>query len=516
VQAFLDALGGGFALFAEPGFWLAVIIGTLFGVVVGALPGLGTTLAYALILPFTYSLDVTTTIALLMSVAVGVQYGNSIPAILVGVPGSPAAVLSVLDGFAMHKQGKTSLALGIAFVSALSGQFVSILFFAAAVIPLAAVAFHFLNPELFALYLFGIFAIVSLTGRNVLKGLMAACIGLLIAVVGLDPVNYQPRFTFDQWFLNTGLSASAAIIGFLAVSELFRQSRQAFQWGGTDAATPKIRFPKMREFKETLVPMAGGTVVGTLVGAIPGAGGTPAALISYQQAQMLSKKPSLFGKGSPEGLAANEAAQNASSSGELIPTLGLGIPASGSTTLLLAALNLNGFVPGPGLVTEFPELFAAVVGGLMGSTLFLVLTGWPMARVMLKVLTVNRTLVIVGALLTVVMGVYSLNYRIEDVVVCFACGAIGYFMLRYGYSTAAAALAVILAAGLEASLRRGLSLFDDDVVAFVSRPITAGILVLACVFLAVGVRRTITTGRAEAAEAAALAAATTSSPAKAE
>lgn len=495
MQQIVDALVGGLELFLVPSFWVAVIIGVLFGVITGALPGLGTTLAYALILPFTYGLDITTTIALLMAVTVGVQYGNSIPAILIGVPGTPAAVLTVIDGFALHKQGKTGYALGVAFVAALSGQFVSILFFAAAVVPLGALAFHFLNPELFALFVFGIVAIVSLTGKNLIKGLMAACIGLLIAIVGLDPVNFQPRFTFDFRELQSGLNASAAVIGLLAVSELLRQTRQAFQWDTGGTTRFSATFPPLRALRRTFPAMAGGTVVGTLVGAIPGAGATPAALISYQQAQIFSKKPAEFGRGSPEGIAANEAAQNASSSGELIPTLGLGIPGSGSMVLLLAALTLNGFVPGPGLVRDYPELLAAVVGGLLGATIFLVLTGWAMAKGMLKLLTIDRSLVIVAALFTVVMGVYSLNYKILDVLVCFGCGALGYFMLRYGYSTAAAALAVVLAAGLEGSLRRGLSLFDDDVFAFVGRPITAVILTLAMVFLAIGLRRTLQESR---------------------
>lgn len=503
MDQFIASLLGGFALFTVPSFWVAVVIGTLFGVIAGALPGIGTTLAYALILPFTYSLQIDTTIALLMGVTVGVQYGNSIPAILVGVPGTPAAMLTVLDGFTLHKRGDTGFALGVAFVSSIAGQMVSILFFAAAVIPLGALAFYFLSPELFALYLFGIVAIVSLTGKNLVKGLMAACIGLLVAIVGLDPVNFTPRFTFGQRPLQTGLEAAAVVIGFLAVSELLRQSRQSFQWNVGGTGRVKASFPPFRRLRPTLPAMLGGTVVGTLVGAVPGAGATPAALIAYQQAQIFSKKPEEFGKGSAEGIAANETAQNASSSGELIPTLGLGIPGSGSMVLLLAALTLNGFVPGPGMVRDYPELLAAVVGALVASTLLLLLTGWPMAKVMVRLLTINRTLVIVGALLTVSMGVYSLNYRILDVVVCFLCGALGYFMLRYGYSTAAAALAVVLAAGLEASLRRGMSLFDDDLVAFVSRPITAVILVLAGAFLVVGLRRTLQANRAAAIEAAA-------------
>lgn len=496
MNEFLTAIGSAFGILADPAIWLVVIIGAVFGVIAGALPGLGTTLAYALVLPFTFNLDITVTIVLLMSVSVGVQYGNSIPAILVGVPGTPAAALTVLDGFALHKRGESGFALAIAFVGAVSGQLVSILFFIAAIVPLAGLAYFFLQPELFGLYLFGLVAIVSLTGKNVVKGLLAVLFGLSLAIIGLDPVNFTARFTFDIPFLRNGIAPTIIVIGILAVSELLRQSRQSFQWAGTRERF-KAKFPKFAQMRPLIPAMLGGTVIGTLIGAIPGAGATPAAMIAYQNARVMSKHPEKFGKGAPDGIAANEASQNASNSGELIPTLGLGIPGSGSMVLLLAALTLNGFVPGPHLVTESPDLFYAVVAGLIGGSIFIILTGWLMARVLLRVLTINRSIVIVLALATVILGVYSLNYSILDVVICFIAGAIGYFMLRYGYSTPAAALAVVLAGGLEASLRRGLSIFGDDPVQFFGRPILLVILTLAALFLFVGIQRSVRIARLE-------------------
>jgi putative tricarboxylic transport membrane protein len=468
MDAFFGPLFGAFELLLDPQLWLVIAAGTMFGVVVGALPGLATTLAYGLILPFTFAMDVVSAVALLLSVTVGVSYGNSIPAILVGVPGTPAAVLTVLDGYKLHRQGETGLALGLAYISAAVGQIVSVLFFIAAVVPLAAIAYFFLNPEMFALYFFGIVAIISLTGKNLVKGIIAAAGGLFVGFIGLDPVNHTPRFDLGMAELRAGISVPAVIIGLLAVSELFRQTRQSFQWeaGGKVEA----RFPRWAQIKGTVPAMMIGTVVGTIVGAIPGAGGTPAALISYQQAQLISKNPELFGKGSPEGVAANEAAQNSANSGELIPTLGLGIPGSGSMVLLLAALTLHGFLGGPNLVRDAPQLLHAAVAGMLGGTLLLILTGWPIAKVLLKALTINRSLVIVLSLLTVVLGIYSINYRIFDVLVCLLAGIVGYFMMRYGYPTAAAALAVVLAAGL-------------------TRPITAIVLGLAVLFAVLGIRR---------------------------
>lgn len=491
MSAFTDPFIGAIGQLAEPSTWIYIAIGTLFGILTGALPGLATTLGYALVLPFTFQMDTVHAVTMLLSLTVGVAYGNNIPSILVGVPGTPAAVLTVMDGYELTRKGEAGLALGVAFVAANLGQLVSILFFIGAVIPLADLAYNFLHPEMFSLYVFGIIAIVSLTGKNMIKGLMAAGFGFLLATIGLDPVNWTPRFDFGIFRLRSGLSVPALLIGLLAVSELFRQARQTFNWPpATAEMRAKSKFPAFSRWKRTIPAMLGGTVIGTIVGAIPGAGGTPAALISYQQAQLFSKHPEEFGKGSIEGIAANEAAQNASSSGELIPTLGLGIPGSGSMVLLLAALTLNGFIPGPKLIEEAPELLYATVAGLMGATIFVLVFGWPMARSLHWVLTLDRSVVIVCGLATIALGIFSLNYRMFDVFICFVAGVFGYFMLRYGYSTAAAALALVLAAGLEASFRRGLTLTGNNYVEFFARPITAVVMVMSIGFLIAGLVRT--------------------------
>jgi len=496
VGAFIDPLAGALGQLTSPRMLVLIVVAVIYGVVAGALPGLGTTLAYGLVLPFTFAMESIDAVAFLLAISVAIGYGNSLPAILVGVPGTPAAVLTCLDGYALHKRGESSLALGVNYFSALVGQLISIVFFVVMVIPLARLAYSFLAPELFGLYLFGVVAIVSLTGKNVVKGIVAAGFGFAIAIVGTDPVNYTRRFDFGVFELRQGFSVPAVIIGLLAVSELFRQSRQAFQWD-TASADIAIKFPRFQEMRRAIPALLGGTVVGTLIGAIPGAGATPAAMIAYQQAQAISKHPEEFGNGSIEGMAANEASQNASNSGELIPTLGLGIPGSGSMTLLLAALSINGFIPGPNLIREAPQLLSATIAGMLGATVVLLITGWWMAKGLLRLLSINRSVVIVLALATVTLGVFSINYRLLDVFVAFAAGAVGYFMLRYGYSTAAAALAVVLASGFEAQLRRGLNLFGNDPVQFFGRPITALIVTLAAVFLFVGVRRTIDQARRE-------------------
>lgn len=485
MEEFFGPLLGGVGILGDPFIWVLILAGTVLGVIVGALPGVGATLAYGLVLPFTFLMDPVQAVAFLLSIGVGNQFGNSIPAVLIGLPGSPSTVLTVADGFTLHKQGKTGLALGMAYVGALVGQSVSILFFVALVVPLSGLAYVFLAPELFSLYVLGMVSIVSLTGKSVLKGLIAAAIGLMIGVVGLDPVTLAPRFEFGTRELRNGLDPAPVVIGLLAVSELFRQARQTFQWSEVSAVV-ETRFPPLAALRRTAPAMFLGTVIGTLVGAIPGAGSTPGALISYQQAKLISKHPEEFGRGSIEGIAANEAAQNASNSGELIPTLGLGIPVSGTSVLLLSALTLQGLIPGPSLVTRTPELLDASVAGLLGGTLFLLITGWWMSRAMMRVVSINRSAVIIVCLAIVILGIYSLSGRSFDVLVCLTFGVAGYFMLRYGYSVAAASLTAILASEFERTLRQGLNLMDNDPVRFFTRPITASILLFAAAMLVYG------------------------------
>jgi putative tricarboxylic transport membrane protein len=484
---FLQPMIGGLALMGDPFLWLAVAAGTVFGVIAGAMPGIGTTLAFGLVLPFTFVMSPVIGVAFLLSVSVGVGYGNSIPAILMGIPGNPAAILTVIDGHTLHKRGESGLALGVSFVAALGGQLVSILMFILLVVPLMGLAYHFSFPEIFGLYCLGFVALISLAGDNMVKGLMAAAFGISVGLVGLDPINMVNRLDMGFREVRSGFEEVAVVIGLLALSELFRSSRQSFQWKDRTDDTAGGRFPAFSRIRPAIPAMVGGTVVGTFVGAIPGAGATPAAMISYQVAQMMSKHPEEFGKGSIEGIGANEAAQNASNSGELIPTLGLGIPVTGSMVLLLAALSVQGFVPGPLMVSNAPELLYAAIAGLLASTLLLLATGWSMARLMLRAVQLDRQIVIVLAIAMTVIGIYSINTRVFDVAVALGFGVIGYFMLRYGYPTAAAALGVFLGKEFERSLRIGLNMNNNSFVDFITRPITLTIILVALGLLVWGI-----------------------------
>lgn len=496
MDLFVDTITGGIGLFGSLAVLVVLLLGTLWGTAAGALPGMTSTLAIGVMVPFTFVMEPIEAVAFLVAINVGVSYGNSIPAILVGLPGTPSAVLTALDGYQLHKRGESGLALGASFFAAVSGQGLSTFFFVAMVVPLGQLAYSFLTPEIFAMHLLGVTALISLTGKNVAKGLLAAGVGLFIAMIGTDPVNLVPRFTLGMSNLRIGIEIVPVVIGVLAVSELLRGFRQVFSWGDLTASF-KANFPSLEKLRKMLPATLGGTIIGTLIGAIPGVGGSAAAVISYQQAKLVSKTPEEFGKGSVSGIAANESAQQGSQAGELVPTFGFGIPGSGAMVLLLGALTLHGIVPGPLLVRESPELLQAVVAGLLGATLILAIIGWPITRALLRVATLNRSVVLTVAFCLTLVGVFALNRSLFDVLVLLIAGLVGYVMLRYGYSTAAAAIAVVLGAGLERSLRQGILLEDRSFIDFVSRPITATVLILVIALLLYGIRQNIVARRRE-------------------
>jgi putative tricarboxylic transport membrane protein len=492
----LNSLSEALLILTRPSVIAVILIGVLWGAICGSLPGVGSGLALGVVLPLTFAMDAVTAVALLVTISVAVQFGNGIPAVLLGVPGTPGSFLTAIDGYALTRRGETGLAMGTMWFGGFFGQLISIPFFLLLVVPLSGVAYTFLSPELFALYCLGLAALVSLTGENVLKGLVAAAFGLTLALIGPDPVSAVPRLHFGIPELVPGLATVPAVLGLVTISELIRCMRQAYGWDELGAGgSPRAPFPGFRILRKSLRPVLSGSLIGTLIGAVPGMSGVGAVVLSYQQAKLTSKTPEQFGKGSTEGIAANESAGNASQAGELVPTLGLGIPGSDSMVLLLGALLLQGFVPGPLLLQATPNLLYATVAGLLGASIVIALLGWWLGKGLLRLVRFDRRIVFPMAFILTHVGVFSLRRSVFDVVVLLACGFIGYFMLRYGYSTAAAAVGLLLGAGFEANLRQGLLLVDSNLIAFVTRPWTAAILALAATLIAYGVYGTIRSNR---------------------
>jgi len=496
MELFVNALVNAAYLAADPWLIGLVFFGVLWGCGAGALPGLNSVVAIGVMVPFTFTMGPVHAVAFLISISVGNAYGNSIPAILIGVPGTGSAIITAMEGYALHRKGQSGLALGVTYFASVTGQFLATLVFLALVIPLGGLAYIFIAPEQFALYLLGSTALIMLSGSNIWKGLAAAALGLTLAMIGRDPLSAVSRFTFGLPELRAGLEPIPVVLGFLAVSEIFRSMRQAFAWEKLSADfSPK--FPPLSAFRRVTPLVIVGTGIGSVIGAIPGVAGSVSAIASYQQSKIWSRHPEEYGHGSIDGIAANEAAQNAEQASELIPTFGLGIPASGAMVVLLGALLMHGFVPGPLMIKEAPQLLYASVAGLLIATVILALVGWWIARGLLKVVTFDRSLLLAGALFTCMIGVFSVNNSIFDVWVMLFFAVIGYFMLRYGFPTAGASIAFILGTGLENSLRAGLMLKQGDIIAFVTRPWTALFLTFSLVLLVYAIWGTVKLTRKE-------------------
>ena len=488
----LDSFIEGLRILTDPSVILMLFLGGLWGLFVGVVPGLGAATGIGVMVSLTYKMEPVTAVVFLVAISVANSFGNGLPAAVFGIAGGPAGILTAIEGAALTKRGQGALAVATNWFACVFGQFISIPLFLLLIVPLSGLAWVFLSPEMFALYFLGMAALVGLTGKNVVKSVISVGIGLTIGIIGPDPVSAVFRYDFLPQ-LRSGISPTAAVLGLVVLSELLRDMRQVFSWEGMSPANKSLAltFPGFRKLRRNTRPMITGSLIGTLLGSIPGLSGTAASILAYNQAKMTSKHPEEFGRGSTEGLAANEAAGNASQAGEMVPTLALGIPGSDTMVLLLGALMLQGFVPGPRLMTDAPELLHATAAGLIGTAVLLLFLGWSAGKFVLHFTRLDRQVVLPLAFALTLIGVYVSRRSGYDVIVALVFGVVGYFMIRYGYSVLAASVAMVLGAGFEMELRTGLLLMRNDPIRFISRPWTAVLLGLGVLLIAYGVRVTV-------------------------
>jgi putative tricarboxylic transport membrane protein len=459
-----------------------MLLGLVWGTIGSALPGVSGPQAMALLLPLTFVMDVGTALMLLAGVWVGANYGGSIPAILIRTPGTASSAAAIVDGNALARQGKAGKALGVSLVCGSIGGFISIIVLIALVVPLGKLALSFASPEIFALTIFGLTVIATVSGRSVAKGVAAALFGLLLTTVGLDQIAGSPRFTFGRPELLGGFEIIAVLIGFFAVAEMLYQIAHPSQKTAHIDATVTTQLPSIREllglWRATIV----GSIVGILVG-IAGAGGAVSSFVAYAEAKRWSKKPELFGKGSMEGVAAPETANNSDQGGALVPALALGIPSSASAAIILAALILQGIQPGPRLIAESSALVFTFFAALLVTNVLMIPVGIAILRLCIRMVSVSAPLLTSGVLVLSLTGTYALNRNPVDVIVAVVFGFIGYAMKTYGFSPAAAVLGLVLGYIMEGELRRSMvmSLGSPDI--FLDRPIAAVILTLAALVL---------------------------------
>jgi len=470
VSYFLD----GMAASVTPFSLLVIIIGVLWGMVVGALPGLGLVIAITLALPFTYSMSVSDALLLLVATAAGAQFGNGVTAITVGIPGSPSAVLTVVEGYTMFKRGQGGEALFLNLVAAFIGQVLGAVGFVLLIVPLAAVAPSFLAPEMFALTVIGLLAVATLTAGDLLKGISALVIGLIFGTVGADPVASVPRFVLGIQENYRGLDIVAVTVGLLGLGELLHQlSAKAL-------APQRLRvWAPLRSLPSVLVAAAFGCVVAFFIGVIPGLGATAATFIVYQQLRLVARKPDELGKGSREGLVAQNTADNAVIGGELVPTLGLGIPGSGSMAVLMGALVLQGIEPGPNVLQTRPELTGTVAAGLVIAGLFLLPLGWAFSYYAFQLTRVWPAAIFSGGVSLILLGAFAAEGRVFDIYMIILFGVVGFLLRRFDFPVAATAIGFVLSGLLETNFRHGVLITEGSIGAFFSRPITLLLLLFA-------------------------------------
>lgn len=483
----MEALSGilyGLSYTLQPTTMLVMMIGLVGGIILGAIPGMTGSMGIILLLPLIYQLDFGAALVTLAAMFSGAMYGGSISAVLLRAPGHPSAAATVLDGYPMAQKGEAGKALGIAVIASVFGGLVS----GAALIlvspQLARVALEFRAPEFFALSVFGLTIIASATSKNLIKGLIVGFLGLFIATIGVDEVWGVSRFTFNTRFLMAGLSLLPVLVGLFALSQIFVEVTKARKGEKVEKQIIRGVIPTKADLKRIILPMIVGSVLGTMIGIIPGAGGAIACFVSYDLIKRFHKNKDEWGTGVPEGIAAPESANNGTVGGAMIPLLTLGIPGDAVTAVMLGALMLIGLRPGPMLFIEHlpvvQTLFAAFIV-MQFLILFLGLAGtkvWP------KVLETPKQILMPLIVIACFLGAYTLANNLNDAMTALIFGVIGYFMRKYDYPAPPMILGLILGPMAEQNLNRALLVSRNDWRFLFASPVSTTFIVLSLISLA--------------------------------
>jgi len=458
-----------------------MFLGTLAGIIAGAIPGFTITMAIILTLPFTFGMSPNVGLATMLGVFVGGLSGGLITAALIGIPGTPSAVATTFDAFPMVQKGQPGRALGIGIWASFFGSLISMILLITLAPQVANLAMKIGPWEYFSLIVFALTIIASITGDSVIKGLLAGSLGLLVATVGLDPMSGFTRFTFNIRFLEAGVPFLTVLIGVFAVSRLLTELEAKDEVkSGEELVTGKIKFEPFKTMKEVLsqpVNLIRSSLIGSLIGAIPGAGASISNILAYDQAKKGSKHPELFGTGIADGIIASEAGNNSTAGGGLIPMIALGIPGSAVSAVMLAALQLHGINPGPMLIRNNPDIVGTIFVGFFVATFFMLVIQFFGARLFLKITKIPKYILVPTVMALCVIGSYLLNNRYSDLYILFAMGLVGYFLKKYNFALAPVILGVILGPIAETNLRRAM-MTSSDWTLFFTRPISLGFLVL--------------------------------------
>jgi putative tricarboxylic transport membrane protein len=481
----LTNLAQGFEVAVTPINILFLTIGAFVGMIVGIFPGFGPSAGIAILLPLTFSLEPTTAIIMLAGIYYGSMYGGTITSILINTPGESATVASTLDGYPLAKQGRAGPALVMQAVASFIGGTIGVILISSLAPMFASVAISFGPAEYFMLMVMGLLTLTLMTGENKRNGVVSALLGIAIATVGVDIVSGAQRYTFGSPELINGIDFIPVAIGLFGLGELFyciheglHKEKKKKEEIIKVSYKGKDFWPEAKDYLESKFTFIRASILGFVIGVLPGAGATIASLMAYSVEKKMSKTPEKFGNGAMQGLTGPEAANNAASSGAMIPLLTLGIPGSGSTAVLLGAFLMWGLQPGPLLMENNPEFAWGLITSMYLGNVVLLLVNIVAIPVFVKIFRIPYRLLVPVILMLCIVGTFSIHGSIIETWILLATGIIGYFMKLYGYSPAALVLALVLGPLAENTLRQSLITSGGSFMVFIERPVSLGLLIV--------------------------------------
>jgi putative tricarboxylic transport membrane protein len=473
----------GFSLSLTPTNLLFGLIGAVLGTAVGVLPGLGPAATISLLLPLSYAIgNPITSIIMLAGIYYGAMYGGSTTSILLNIPGEAASVVTCIDGYQMAKKGRAGAALGMAAIGSFIAGTVGVIGLTFVAPPLSAFALKFGPPEYFSLTILGLMLATYLSGKSILKGMIMAVLGLLLATVGMDPVTGNTRYTFGLLILEDGFDFLTLGMGLFGIGEILSTLEGKLK---AELATTKITnlWPTLKDWGISKWSVIRGSGIGFFVGLLPGGGAVIASLLAYAVEKRVSKEPQKFGQGALEGVAAPESANNAAASASFIPMLTLGIPGNPAIAMIFAALLIQGVTPGPLLLREHPNLFWGVIASMYIGNVLLLVLNLPLVGLWVQMLKVPYSILAPVIVLICSIGVYSMKNDVSDVMMMVIFGVVGYVLRKLQFELGPLLLAFVLGRILERSLRQALLISRGDVSIFFTRPISAAFLAVVALMI---------------------------------
>ncbi len=487
MEASVQNLILGFSTAFTPGNIFYALSGCLIGTLVGVLPGVGPLAGISMLLPTTFGLNATSAIILLAGIYYGAMYGGSTTSILMRIPGEAASVMTCIDGYAMAQKGRAGPALAIAAIGSYVAGTLSVVGLMFLAPPLAKFALGFGPPEYFSLLLCGLIVLSYMTGGSIVKNLAMIVLGLLFGMVGIDQMSGYFRFSYGLVALGDGIGIVPVAVGLFGISEILATAGQSQK---REVIKPHLRdlLPSKEELKISVKPIGRGTLLGFLIGIIPGSAHIISTFVSYAMERKLAKHPERFGKGAIEGVAGPESANNAASTGALVPMLALGVPTGPIPAVLLAALMVHGINPGPLFIKEQPAVFWGLIASMYVGNMVLLLLNLPLVGLFVNFLRVPYRILYPTILLFCIVGVYAVNSSLVDVGIMSVMGVIGYLLRKCDFEIAPIVLGVVLAPIIEFSFRQALAMSNGAYLIFAQRPISAVFLAVALAMVFMGVR----------------------------